>query len=199
MIDIWTSKWNWLLLSASLVLCVLLIYLYIIVSKYDQQNADGKHRDAAIVLGAALWNNKPSPALRERLNTALQLYRTGRIDMFILSGGLGKWGVDRTEAEAMKIYLKQHGVSPTKMLLEGKSRNTKENLLYTAEILHGKSIKSLYLVTDDFHMTRALLYAKQARLIVSPAPTHSKALFSPYYKIRECVALIKLYLLNQTS
>ena len=34
--------------------------------------------DAAVVLGAAAWDRKPSPVLEERLNHALDLYKTGQ-------------------------------------------------------------------------------------------------------------------------
>jgi uncharacterized SAM-binding protein YcdF (DUF218 family) len=166
---------------------------------YDNKYADGRQRYAAIVLGAFLSNNNPSPALQDRLNTALQLYRTGKIDKFILSGGLGKPGVNRTEAEAMKEYLERYNIPAEKMILEGNSHNTKENLQNTASLLDNTSKKNLYLVTNDFHMKRALLYAKLAGLTVSPAPAHSTALFLPYHKLRECVALIKLYLFDQND
>ena len=36
-------------------------------------------RDAGIVLGAALWQDEPSPALRERLDRAAELYASGTI------------------------------------------------------------------------------------------------------------------------
>lgn len=196
MVLIWTNKWTWFVLGISFVILLVLACLYVVVSLYDNRNADKQRRDAAIVLGASLWHNQPSPALRERLNTALQLYRTGKIDMFILSGGLGKDGVDRTEAEAMKEYLMRFHIPPNKMILEGKSHNTRENLQNTANLLKHTPIKSLYVVTNDFHMTRAMLYAKQANLKVAPAPAHSTVLFGPYHKLRECFALIKLYLFD---
>ncbi len=195
----WVNKWFWSAIIICIVMCIPLLYLYKIVSRYDNQQDDGQHRDAVIILGAALWDNKPSPALRERLDTAIKLYRAGKIDKFILSGGLGKWGVDRTEADAMKQYLIGHHIPADTLILEDKSHNTLENLQNTAKLLKGSSITSLYLATNDFHMTRALIYAKQAGLTVSPAPTHSTALFNPYHKLRECLALIKLYLFHQGS
>ncbi|MCH5583408.1 YdcF family protein [Shimazuella sp. AN120528] len=185
----------WILLGCLLLLCLFITYQYIKVSYYDNQYPDNKKRDAAIVLGASLWHNKPSPALRERLNTALKLYRTGKIDYFILSGGLGD-DEQQSEANAMRTYLLEHHVPIDKMILEDKSHNTKENLQNTKAILMGIPIHSLYLVTHDYHMYRALIYARQADLEVSPAPAHSTVLFGPYHKLRECIALWKLYLFH---
>jgi uncharacterized SAM-binding protein YcdF (DUF218 family) len=195
----WTIHWIKIYVGILIVFCALFLFLYSVVSMYDKQYADGQRREAAIVLGAALWENNPSPTLRERLDIALQLYRSGKIDIIILSGGLGKWGVKRTEAEAMKEYLHQHNVPAEKMILEKNSHNTKENLQNTAKLLRSTSISNLYLVTHDYHMTRALMYAKQAGLTVSPAPAHTTELFLPYHKLRECIALVKLYLFDQND
>lgn len=190
------NKSTWILLGCLLLLlCISIGYQYRKVSYYDALNSDNMPRDAAIVLGASLWHNKPSPALRERLNKALQLYRMGKIHYFVLAGGLGD-DEQQSEAHAMKTYLLQHGVPADKMILEDKSRNTKENLQNTKVILEKKPIDSLYLVTHDYHMYRALIYAKQAGLKVSPAPAHSIVLFTPYHKLRECAALWKLYLFH---
>lgn len=189
------NKNMWILLGCLILLCTAVIYQYIKVSQYDKEYADSKQRDAAIVLGASLWHNKPSPALRERLNTALQLYRSGKVNYIILAGGLGN-DEQQSEAQAMKTYLLGHGVPAEKMILEDKSRNTKENLRNTKTLLNKKPIHSLYLVTHDYHLYRALIYAQQADLDVSPAPAHSTVLFGPYHKLRECAALWKLYLFN---
>jgi uncharacterized SAM-binding protein YcdF (DUF218 family) len=190
------NKSTWILLGCLLVLlCIMVIYQYRTVSRFDNYYPDKKQRDAAIVLGAALWHNNPSPALRERLNTALALYRDGKINYFILAGGLGN-DEQQSEAQAMKTYLLKHQVPADKMILEDKSRNTKENLQNTKSLLKNKSIHSFYLGTHDYHMYRALIYTKQAGIIVSPAPAHSTVLFVPYHKLRECAALWKLYLFN---
>lgn len=189
------NKYMWILLGCLMLLSILVISQYGKVSSYDKKYMDNKQRDAAIVLGASLWHNKPSPALRERLNTALHLYRSGKISYIILAGGLGD-EEQQSEAQAMQTYLLEQGVPAEKMILEDKSRNTKENLRNTKSLLNNKPIHSFYLVTHDYHMYRALLYAQQADLGVSPAPTHSTVLFVPYHKLRECAALWKLYLFN---
>jgi uncharacterized SAM-binding protein YcdF (DUF218 family) len=189
------NKYMWILIGCLLLFSILLFSQYGKASQYDKTNADNKQRDAAIVLGASLWHNEPSPALRERLNRALQLYRTGKIKYIILAGGLGD-DEQQSEAQAMKTYLLGHGVPAEKMILEDKSRNTKENLSNTKFLLNNKPIHSLYLVTHDYHMYRALIYAQQADLRVAPAPAHSTVLFEPYHKLRECAALWKLYLFH---
>ena len=46
--------------------------------------------DAAIVLGAAAWNDKPSPVFRERINYSIWLYENNYVDKIIFTGGKGK-------------------------------------------------------------------------------------------------------------
>lgn len=43
--------------------------------------------DAAIVLGAAVFGNEPSPIFRERINHAIYLYESGLVQKIIFTGG----------------------------------------------------------------------------------------------------------------
>ena len=42
---------------------------------------------AIVVMGAAQWNGKPSPVLKDRLDHAAALYRAGRAPLIIVTGG----------------------------------------------------------------------------------------------------------------
>jgi uncharacterized SAM-binding protein YcdF (DUF218 family) len=169
--------------------------LWSLTSRYDTASVPQQPREAALVLGAALWDGHPSPALQERLDMALHLYRTGRVRLLVLSGGMGNDGI--TEAEGMKRYLMQHGVKKAHLLLENRSTNTRQNLFYSKELLKKHPIHSVYLVTHDYHMDRALTYARAAGIRAFPAPVHSQVLFTPFYKARECLAILKGWLLNR--
>lgn len=188
---------KWLLIAFCLFLLVLspFVYLWSLASRYDKVNPENKHYDIGIVLGAALWNGQPSPALKERCNLAIELYHRGQVDRLILSGGLGENGI--SEAEGMRQYLVERGVKNEHLILEDRSTNTKENLLFTSKILQNEKSKQLVLITHDYHMYRALNYAHQVGLSPDAAPVHSKVLFIPYHKARECLALIKQLVLKQ--
>src|ERR1035437_8709053 len=43
--------------------------------------------DAAVVLGAAAWGNRPSPVYRERINEAISLYKKGLVHYLVFTGG----------------------------------------------------------------------------------------------------------------
>ncbi len=167
-------------------------FLYWTVSRYD--DLDSLPQSApktAIVLGAALWDNEPSPALKERLLTAKKLMDEGKVDRLILSGGLGSR--DRlTEAEAMRRFLVDQGVPNEHLILETESHNTLENIQNSVKFLNGS--KEVIVVTHDYHMYRALQITKQLQLTAVPYPTHSHVLFGPFHKLRETLAIMKYYI-----
>ncbi len=147
----------------------------------------------ALVLGAALWNDRPSPALRERLNLAFSLYQAGKVEWILCSGGLGS-DSSISEAEGMRRYLVDLGIPTNRILTENQSHDTKTNLAYSKELLDQKGLTNVYLVSHDYHLYRALRYAEREGLSAAPAPAHSQVLFMPYHKVRESFALLKTYI-----
>lgn len=159
------------------------------VSQYDDTELPTSSRDAAIVLGAALWSDQPSPALKERLEVAIDLYKKKRVQTLILSGGQGDDTI--SEAEGMKRYLLKHQIPEDALQLENRSTNTRENLINSKFLFKKNNIDTIYIVTHDYHMKRALSYAKQNGINAFPAVAHSTVLFTPFWKARECIALAK--------
>ncbi|GGF89731.1 YdcF family protein [Paenibacillus abyssi] len=111
--------------------------------------------DTGIVLGAALWNDRPSPGLRERLDHAYRLYEQGKLDHIIVSGGMDYNGSTITEAEGMRNYLIELGVPADKLLLEPLARSTYENLLFSQQMMLEQGWSSATVITHDFHAARA--------------------------------------------
>jgi uncharacterized SAM-binding protein YcdF (DUF218 family) len=172
-----------------------LIYWWPSVSRYDTSPMPADQKQAALVLGAALWDDRPSPALRERLEMAVKLYKKKKVQYLVLSGGPEGNGV--TEAQVMKDYLISRGVPATSLILEDRSRNTEENLCFSKRILDDHHWDDVYLVTHDYHQYRALQYAARAGVRAVPVPVHSQVLWIPYHKARECLALVKLTLFSR--
>ncbi|QAY68386.1 YdcF family protein [Paenibacillus protaetiae] len=129
-------------------------YLLYRINGYDY-NKEIPPADAGIVLGAALWDDVPSPALKERLDYAYELLESGKVHKLILTGGLDGNGSKLTEAEGMRNYLAALGVPEDKLLLELKARSTYENLLYSKPIVEAYQLNSLLLITHDYHAARA--------------------------------------------
>ena len=59
--------------------------------------------DAAVVLGAAVFDAAPSPVFEERIRHGVALYKAGKVRMLVMTGGLGP-GDRATEAEAARRW-----------------------------------------------------------------------------------------------
>jgi uncharacterized SAM-binding protein YcdF (DUF218 family) len=128
--------------------------------------------DAAVVLGAAVWTEEVSPVFKERINHAVNLYRKGQVRRLIFTGGQGNPG-EPTESSAARDYALQSGVSASAILIEEKSHNTYENILYAKQLADAHGIKKVLIVSDPLHMKRAMAMATDAGLAADPSPTPS--------------------------
>ncbi|OWA37932.1 hypothetical protein B9G55_04525 [Saccharibacillus sp. O16] len=152
------GRWKRKLGLALLIGCVLfglwVSYIQIRIGQAETLKLEHK-TDVAIVLGARLWNNKPSPALKERLDAAYSGYKQGDYPRLIVSGGLDDPQMKLTEAEGMAEYLEQRGVPKADILLENEATSTYENLLFSQRIMQEHDMKTAAIVTHQFHGARA--------------------------------------------
>lgn len=116
--------------------------------------------DVAIVLGAYTNGYRPSPVLKSRLRAAIDLYRHGYVQYFIVSGGRGA-DESVTESSSMKRFLILNGVPATIVLEEMFSVDTWENLRNSQVVMERHQLKSAVIVTSDYHLPRALAVANQ--------------------------------------
>lgn len=154
--------------------------------------------DYLLILGAGLIGSQPSLTLQERLDTAL-LYLTDKPDLkIIVSGGQGP-NEALSEAEAMRTYLVQKGIKKSRILLETKSRNTKENFLFTSELLKAETQSRnlrINVVTNDFHIRRSLMLASKYNFIAGSIPAPTPWYLLPADLLREYAAYVKAKLLT---
>jgi uncharacterized SAM-binding protein YcdF (DUF218 family) len=191
-------RWKRLLLRLA-VSCILagIIWcavLYMLITRFEGVPKDGANLQAevGIVLGATLWNDKPSPALRERLDHSLELYRKGTITSFIVTGGLDNNGATITEAEGMRNYLVEHGVPVEGIVLDSLSTSTYENLSFAQELMEQNDWKSAVIVTHNYHGSRAADIAKKLGFKpVQVSVTDSSVLNMNYHETREILAYTK--------
>lgn len=130
--------------------------------------------DAAIVLGAAAWDDQPSPVLTERINHALWLYKNGYVEKIIFTGGKSEEAT-YAESEVAKQYALEHNVSAEDIFIETRSRITEENLTYAAELAESNDLNSFTIVSDPLHMKRAMFIAKDLEMNVYSSPTTTSA------------------------
>lgn len=130
--------------------------------------------DAAIVLGAAVWGDEPSPVFAGRLEEAVRLFDSGIVDQVIVTGGVGA-ARGLSEAEVGKLYLVSRGVPPEVILEENHSRRTFDNLKNAKEIMEREGLKSCLVVSDPLHMHRAMGMARILGMEAAARPTSSSA------------------------
>ncbi|HEX8737844.1 MAG TPA: ElyC/SanA/YdcF family protein [Pyrinomonadaceae bacterium] len=106
----------------------------------------------AIVFGARVWSDgSPSNALYDRVVTAVELYRAGRVRKLLMSGDNPTHQYD--EPTAMKQTAMQLGVPETDIVLDFAGRRTYDTCYRAKEIFE---VQKAILVTQEFHQARAL-------------------------------------------
>jgi len=115
-----------------------------------------------IVLGGITTDKEPRDRSHvtgdaDRILHAIQLYRAGKIEKILLSGGSGKLLVDSIpEALSLQRILRNAKIPEADILVEATSRNTRENALNSRSVLKANGITSeVLLITSAYHMRRA--------------------------------------------
>lgn len=130
--------------------------------------------DVAIVLGASVGPNGPSPVFRERINHAVSLYDAGDVRAIIMTGGAGA-GNARSDADVAREYAEAHGVPSNAIAIEENSTITEENLENAARLMDERGWATALVVSDPLHMKRAMSMARDLGLKACSSPTPSSA------------------------
>lgn len=152
------------------------IYSYAFVS-------DSSPADAAIVLGASAWQDQPSPVFAARIDHAMDLYHAGQVHSLIFTGGVGP-GKKFPEGEVASEYAIQAGIPQDRIYFEGVSTDTVENLQQAKKIVESLNFHRVLIVSDPYHMKRAVLIARDLGLDAYPSPTPYSRYQSFYLRMR---------------
>lgn len=113
-------------------------------------------RTVAIVPGAAVFDGRPLRSLTERLQTALALYRNGRVRAILVSGH--NTGA-APEVAVMKSWLVARGVPPGAIWSDGAGSRTRQTMLNAAGFF---GVTDAIVCTQDLYLARALFLAHHA-------------------------------------
>jgi len=118
--------------------------------------------DAIVVLGAPLApDGRLSDVLRERVLAGHELWRAGLAPLVCVTGGPSR---GRTEAAAMAEALADLGVPADALRVEPEARTTAENATRVAALLAADGVRTVWLVTQPFHLRRACWLFERAGL-----------------------------------
>lgn len=114
------------------------------------------------------WGDTPNNATWRRLAYAARLHRLSGLPLMVSGGRVH--GEARAEATLMKRALRDSfGIETT--WVETQSRNTAENARFSAAMLQQEGIHRVALVSQAWHLPRAVREFEAAGLSVLPAPT----------------------------
>ena len=195
---------RWLKILLALVLAGILCFAGLfgagMYGAYDHVSGDPQ---VMIILGCRVMpGGEPSILLQDRLDTALDYLDDHPDITVVVSGGQGS-NEPTSEAACMADYLEKHGVDADQILLEDESSNTKENLIYSRELLEEQGVdvgeEGVLVVSNGFHLTRSRMLAERfgyGHVSTLAAPTsHVPSRIQMY--IREPLALVKSFLLDR--
>ncbi|WFM72998.1 YdcF family protein [Halomonas sp. CKK8] len=114
------------------------------------------------------WGDAPSNASWRRLAYGAYLHRETRLPILVSGGRVHD--EHSAEASLMAAALREVFEVPVRWM-EGRSRSTAENARYTAEMLGGEGIGHVALVSQAWHLPRAVAEFERAGLAVTAAPT----------------------------
>lgn len=112
--------------------------------------------DCIIILGAAIWGDKPSPMLEDRLLEGINLYKNNVSNKIIMSGDHGRKEYD--EVNIMKKYAIEKEVPSEKIFMDHAGFSTYESIYRAKEIFGAKKV---IIVTQKYHLYRALYISNQ--------------------------------------
>jgi len=149
---------------------------------------------AVVVHGSGLDGGDLTSLLRGRVDRGLQVYaderRRGNNPVLVASGGKGTDEL-RPEAEAMAEYVLKQGVSPEDLLLEASSRNTRENIELSVELLTAAGRSGpMVLVTSDYHVLRTASLTRRLGVQAQVLGSKTARYFIPSAFLREFIAIL---------
>jgi len=198
------SVWRWvrahvrLLLLAAITFVILMLLPVIVVfvatwpGRYDGNSkvslADVPRHDIAIVFGAGvLPDGTPTPYLKERISTAVALYKAGKVNSLLMTGDNSTSHYN--EPVHMRDYAIHLGMDPSSIVLDYAGYSTYDSCWRARHIF---GVASAVVVTQAYHVPRALATCRSFGMdAVGVSAQHMARDFTLAYLIREVVATDK--------
>lgn len=122
-----------------------------------------------IVFGASVYANKyPSRALDDRIKTASELYKKEKIAFLLMSGDNSQ--VNYNEVLVMQKSAIAYGVPEEKIFMDHAGFRTYDSCVRAKEVFQ---ISSAILITQEFHLPRAIFLCEKAGISVNGVPAQN--------------------------
>lgn len=160
-----------------------------------------------VALGSGLAQGRHvTPLLAHRVDRAIRAWRENPGSTIVMSGGQGP-DEELPEARAMRDYALGQGVPDRAVLCEERSRNTRQNVAFSRDLIRRHDAARaqgaagekdaaqpgrILVVTDDYHVFRALLLTREEGVRADGVGAHVRLYFSLNALVREWVAYVVL-------
>ena len=138
-----------------------------------------------LVLGCSVWaNDQPSPMLRDRLDTAIALYKSGAAPKLLLSGDNSI--AEYSEPDCMYKYTLSQGVPDEDIFLDFAGFSTYDSVFRAKAVFCADRV---IVVTQKYHLYRALMIADALGIEAKGVSADQKKYSGRHFReIREVLA-----------
>jgi len=172
------GSWLWKAAGAAVGLPLLLLTHVFTFGATDY----ARPADAVVVFGAGVRGGEPSPALDDRLQHGIRLWKAGCAPRLVLSGG-------PDEVPVMRRVARDAGVPDSALVLDPAGLDTRSTI-------RNLRVRRIVAVSHYYHLARIKLAAARAGVACATAPCRMTRRLAkePFYVARECAALLAYYL-----
>lgn len=147
--------------------------------------------ETVVLLGCQVYHGRPSMMLQGRIDAAYGYLTAHPKAVCVTTGGLDRTSETLTEGGCAAQTLIAMGIAPERIYAEEKSFDTRENLLFAAEIIKENGLSDhVVIASDNFHQYRGQLFARQAGLEAQSAGCFSPWFLGAGYACREVVGIL---------
>ena len=144
--------------------------------------------DAIVVLGAGInWDGSPSAVLKDRLDTAIELYNEGVASKIIMSGDNSQSSYN--EVMAMALYAEDQGIPEDDVFCDHAGVSTYDSMYRLRYVF---MVDRCVIVTQEYHLYRALYDVRSFGIEAYGVPS-DRATYANMddYEKREVLARVK--------
>jgi SanA protein len=142
--------------------------------------------EVVIILGAGVYQSgELTPILKDRVDTAIVIYRNGLVEKILVSGDNAS--KDYNEVVPVWEYLIAAGIPESDIFLDYAGFDTYDTMYRARDVFE---VDSAIVVTQDFHLPRAVFLAQELNIeIQGLSPVRDKS--GTFNSFREVLARVK--------
>lgn len=170
---------------------VAVVFVFMAVAAADRPTEGEAAPETVILLGCRVYEGKPSTMLQNRIDAAYEYLTAHPEAVVVTTGGLDSKAETITQGGCAAETLIAMGIDPARVYAEETSFDTRENLLFAAELIEKNDLDThVVIASDNFHQLRGQIYAREAGLDPRAAGCASPVLLGAGYACREVLGIL---------